>query len=700
MSEQGVDGAGEGPEQLEVIVQRFAELRALPIKLLERCERTQGHAYSEELRAWLRLFEKYEMEVCDPARAELRAPMANATFRQLVEIQGASFIADFIGFLCACTVVVQQDAMSYLASWHGTAEGRSKIYYFHPHDWGLWPTEGSLLARLYKLLQEEEQELYEEDASIEAAVLLLERAARTETLPVPVDPARLFPRVDWLTHALLGVGRDFSAELARASTLEDWANEKADLEKHPHLATYWLWHHYLFDNLEELDELLERTAGVDNTVFADARQLVVGLLDGKPTKLGDRTAVGFAELREEIERLAPLDRFATGSIKRRRGRREAESERPDEAEAMAALLAQREKEPAVDEALRLLEHLSRGGANRPEPTDTVPLDADQAMDRLAALVDRRFAPVIDARLEKAALFADTHREASWGLLLAAAATAEDLAEFETLLERVGTTNFGPRRMTELYRAYSRFSERRAVEVLAYGARAWLDEVDDWIRMTPAEPVLRLIERDVLEAHEVMAAVLERASFTGANWEIAVQVACAAGDLRSKRAVRGLKRAVRHHLGRVEDGTRTRVVQALFLAAGADARPFLEEQVQKKLAAIRYSEAADVPILERDLACLLAGLLPAAPEDDLVIRRASALLAGFSETLESKAPRLVVESTVAALDAIVAGARLGEVRALAPALNRLVAVTPGSRATTRRVEGLQARVLEVARELSS
>jgi hypothetical protein len=197
----------------------------------------------------------------------------------------------------------------------------------------------------------------------------------------------------------------------------------------------------------------------------------------------------------------------------------------------------------------------------------------------------------------------------------------------------------------------------------------------------------------------MAAVLERASFTGANWEVAVAVACAAGDLRSKRAVRGLKRAVRQLLGRVEDGTRARVVQALYLAAGSEAHSFLEEQVQKKLAAIRYAEAADLPILERDLACLLAGLLPATPEDELVSRRAAELLARFVETLEGGAPRLVVQSTAAAADAIISGARLGDVRALVPALKHLAAITPGKRAGTRRVRDLKARAEEVARELS-
>ncbi len=700
--ERRADGDVGAQHDLESVVRHFAEPRELSIKLLATCEEAHGNPFGAELRAWIRLFEAYELEVSDPASAELRMPSMRPTLRALIEQQGASWIADFIGCFTASTVVIQQDEMSYLASWHSTSGGQSKVFYFHPNDWGLWPTEGSLLARLYRLLQEEERERWEEDASIEAQVLLLEREARQEKLSPHLDPASLFPRVDWLVHALLGVGRDLGRELVRAAPLGQWKKERPLLEGAPHLATYWIWSHYLLDNQEALEDLLEVTAGESNGVFADARELVVALVDGKATRLGDRNNAAFAELKQKIEAAAPVGVFGEEALARRKRREEeAESRGGPEAAALSVLEARAQSEPRIAEALRLLDHLSRGGAHRPQATQSVPLDADAAMARLYELVDPRFRDLIEARVRRTALFADTHREASWGLLLAWAAVAEDLADFEALLEKAGTKNLGPRRMTELYRAYATFSDRRATEILALGATQWIDDVEDWIRMTPSEPVLRLLERDVLETHQMMAGLLERASFSGANWEVCVRVACAAGELRSTRAVKGLERAVDKQLGRIDDGTRAEVVRALYLAAGTSARAFLEKQAERKIAAIRYADPADVPLLEKDLACLLSGLLPAAPDDEHVIRQASELLGALVSTIERAGRRLQLEGTIAAAEAIVRGAALGEVRALSGRVAEVASLSAPDRGpAARKIEALAALARTVAADLSA
>jgi hypothetical protein len=195
--------------------------------------------------------------------------------------------------------------------------------------------------------------------------------------------------------------------------------------------------------------------------------------------------------------------------------------------------------------------------------------------------------------------------------------------------------------------------------------------------------------------------LERATFSAANWEICVAVARAAGELRSAHAIHGLERAVERQLGRVEDGTRAEVVRALFLAAGEDARSFLEKQAEKKLAAIRYADPIDAAALEKDLACLLSGLLPAAPSDEPVIQKARELLAELGTAIERSGKRLQLEGTIAAAEAIVRGAALGEVRALAGAIQKVSALKPPERAPARaRIEALAELALRVAHELQT
>lgn len=630
-------------DEVEAIGARLAERRERPIKLLDAIERSQGHVLGDELRSWVRLFERYEMEVADPAGAELVAPSSCPTFRQLRDARGPSALADFVGFFTASHVIVQQDAMSYLASARPTESGRSKVYYFHPDDWGLWPTEGSILARLYKVLQEEERERYAEDASIEAKVLLLERSTRAETLAAEVDPARLFARSHWLVQALIGVGRDLSKDIERAPAIDEWEKERAIVDRYPHLAAYWLWAHHLVGNREELDDLLERTAGIDSSVFADARELVVGLEDAAPS----------AGARAAVLAVAPIHVLSAGARDRAKRRAENGATSPFEAELRAAT------DPRSKEIVRLVDHLARGGAHDPKPTSDVPFDVVGAMDRLASLVDARHRAFIVERLARAAMFEDVHVNASFGLVLAASAAASDLADFEAILERVGTKTFGPRRMAEVYRAYARFPDRRATEILALGFRSWMAELEDWIRMTPSEPVLRLLERDVLEAHEAIAQILERASFSSANWDVAVHAARAAAELRSARARKGLERAVEMKLGRIEDGTRAMVARAYYAVAGDAARALLEAQVEKAIAVARISDRDEARALERHAACLLSGLLPAAAGDPLVIAEAERLLLSLGEGPGDRDEG----GTLGAVEAIADGAALGEVRAL-------------------------------------
>ncbi|NJK89398.1 MAG: hypothetical protein HC923_08315 [Myxococcales bacterium] len=79
-------------------------------------------------------------------------------------------------------------------------------------------------------------------------------------------------------------------------------------------------------------------------------------------------------------------------------------------------------------------------------------------------------------------------------------------------------------MAELYRAYGRFPEDEATELLLRASRVWLAEVDDWIRITPAEAVLQTLERDTLGTHELIARILETTRFAAANVDVCVEAA--------------------------------------------------------------------------------------------------------------------------------------------------------------------------------
>lgn len=652
---------------MEKLVERFAFRRDRPFKLLSTL---RGERFGPEMVAWIQTFEDWEMEVADPADAELKAPGEKQSLTALVEAQGPSWIADFVAYFIDATVVVQQDAMSYLASLAGTPSGVSKVYYFHPNDWGLWPTDPSLTTRLFRIVQEEERpELGHtrieglEDEQHQTALKLFETLEKDQALPALRDPARLWPRMDWLVHALLGVGADFRLELDRAAPFSVYAEEAPHLATHPHLASYWVLAHHFFDNREALQDAMSRTEACEEPVLEHTRAFVQDLQAGRRTRLGEHDTAGFAALKQEILQRAPLAVFEA-SAKARVNALKADLAGDTELEASqrAQLEDASRREPLVREALLLLDHLAVGGAISPEPAPVHGgLPVDEAIDRLAELMDPRFYALVRARLQRALHVGDSHQDASWGLLCAWAAVAEDYDAFLGLLAEAGTDNLGPRRMKELYRAHGRFDDPRATEVLVDGAKKWLSEMNDWIRMVPDEPVLQLLLRDSLDTHRVIAALLERANFSAANWGVCVAAAKAAGEFKSKRAVPGLRRAVELRLGRIDDGSRSTVVKALVAAEGQACLPFLRSLFDWSLDEWENADDEDREAHQKDLACYLSGLLVLAPEDAKVLAVARRLLELFQLKLGKK--RTPRRDLIAAAAGILDGIRVGEVRSL-------------------------------------
>lgn len=695
---------GGSAERLETIVKRFTTERTVPIKILGPLAATQGHAFEGELAHWIEVFERFEMEVADPAYAELRAPGTKVGLSDYLDKRGPSWLADLIGYLSAASVIVQQDEMSFLASWASTPGGSARVYYFHPNDWGLWPTDESIAARLFRLLEEEEREEFShyrfensERRRLGSALKLFEAVASAEPLPPHLDPAKLFLRTEWLVHALLGVGRDLTSATARAAPLSVWEAEKVLASRWPHIATYWLWSHWFLDNRMELNEAMTITEQLVSPVVVESRKTIDKLLSTKKAvKLAGRDRKALGETKAQIARAAPNDVLDAGA-RQRLHERLADEEKDSRAAHLAVAELERAAadEPLVKEALRLLEHLARGGAI---PPSTAPvqggLEVDAAMDRLAESVDQRFRPLVLARLERACRVGDTHEGAGWGLILSWAALARDFAEFKSELDGFGMEQFGPRRMTELYRAYGRFAEPEATRILAEGARRWLDEMDDWIRMAPDEPLIQLMKRDTLETHEVLAKLLEKANYSPANWDMCVRAAVAVGELKSKRGQKGLERAVSRRLGRIDDGSRASVVRALHQLNGDASAPFLETALDELIA--RWEGATDDEDAfehQKDAACVLTGLLPMKPDDKKILKIAKTLLGLFEIQLGPK--RRPRRDVIAATSAIIWGVQTGEVRALreavAPFTRVEFAETPATRYAAKELRELASLV---------
>jgi hypothetical protein len=648
------------------VVERIAEPRivAAPLEVPELVNA------SSELRRWARLFETHDLEVVDPSEAELRAPGLFPKFADLIGAPRPSLVADVVAAFTGSSVVVQQSDMSFLASWVGAKDGASRVYYFHPSDWGVWPTDASLSARLFRILQEEDRPEHadrrfegHEEARYVSALKLYEATVSSDRLPELADPGRLFARSEWLVRALVGAGRPLESALPRAAPLRDFSAESRVLLRHSHLALYWLWAQFFLGNETELSTTIALTAESTHPWVHQVRSWMSAWLEGDRRRLGVRTVSEIAETIDELADVAPPELF--GSTRRRavRRRRDAASAFDvREAEARDALEARAETDLRIREALDLLDHLRSPGA-LPPPETPAGLGVASAVDRLCELLDADFVPLLDLRLERAARVPDSHVDAGWGLLEAAAVLSPDLASFEAKLARVGTSNLGPRRMAELYRAIGRFPDEAATERLLQAAYAWLAEVDDWIRSVPAEPVLEILRRDVLPTHELIAKLLERATFTAANVDVCVEAARAAGRLRSQRAIPGLRRAVSRGLGRISDGGRADVARALYEIEKKDALPIFRARLDALVERWESAEDDDeVWTLQKDLAALMPGALPAVGEDVRVQEVVRSLVGAVSPRLRSARP--VAAETLESARALAEGVRRAEQPGLA------------------------------------
>lgn len=655
---------GDG-RMLTLAVERIAEPRVVPAPL-HVPDLAQASA---EIRRWAQLFESHDLEVVDPAEVELRAPGLFPRFEDLVGSPRASLVADVVAAFTGSTVVAQQNDMSFLASWAGVKDGASRVFYFHPSDWGVWPTDASLSGRLFRILQEEDRPEHaawrfegEDEARYVSALKLYESMVWREGLPPLADPGRLFGRAEWLVRALVGVGRPYEASLARAAPLRIFSSESRSLARYPHLALYWLWAQFFLGNATELSTTIALTSAASHPWVQQSRAFMTAWMAGERRSLGARTASELADAVELVAAVAPPELF--GSARRREVRRERSARQAldaRETEARAALEARAVAEPGVREALDLIDQLRSPGALPPVPPNGH--DLQGAVDRLCELVDPGFDPLIDLRLERSAQVPDSHLDAGWGLLEVAAASSPDLAAFDRRLDRVGTAHFGPRRMAELYRAIARFDEDAATERLLEASYRWLEEVDDWIRSVPAEPVRQVLLRDVLPTHELIARLLERATFTAANVDVCVDAARAAGRLRSQRAIEGLRRAVGLGLGRISDGGRADVARALFeVERDGASRPF-ETRVDDLVARWEAAEDDDeVWGRQKDLAAVMPGALPAAPEHPRLQEVVRTLVGAVGPRLRS--PRPVPAETVETARALAEAVRRAEQPGLA------------------------------------
>lgn len=676
---------------MEALAAKLAPLREAKVELLAPAERAHGIELGAELRAYIRAFERYELETAEATSAELRSPDATVSLRAVAEIEDLASLASLLGIFAGAAVIAEQDEVCYLASWAATESGASKIYHFHPDDWGLWPTDPSIRVRLFRWAEKifSPEEIY--------AFNTLRTEQLHEVLDPRLDPERYFPRLAWLVHFFVGLGGDFAAELAHAGTIRDYLAERDLISLRPNIALYWLWSHHALGNEEELKEVFRLTENMAATLVQESRTLVQALEDGREVSLGMREGTAWAQLREQVREAGHAELFSARAKKRLEDRdRSALSTLGEEERAFALLREAASREGRVKEALELYAFFEEGGALKENIVQVrYGLDLDQAIDKFAALIDARFKTPLMFALRRSAKYPDGSPHATHGLLIALSKVVKSFDELEQVVEAVGTTNFGPRRLRELCRAYAKFEEPKATKKLASIARQYLLEVESWEPKAPKEAVLALLARDSRETEDVLAELLEKASYSGANASLCLAAAEAAERMQSKRAVPGLVRAIEKDLGRIDDGGRERVARALVACARSEAAPIFERAIALRVERWEADAEKDASYVffHKEVAVLLGSWLETAPDEARAIAKTREVLARFYAELTSgkKARRDLLSAILALFRGIARSGAYGLQDAVAA--YREVAITED-----RSAVGLADRVRALAAEI--
>lgn len=648
---------GPGGAVMRTLVEAWADPREERVPAREGLG--GGPPASPELAAWAEAFEEYALETSDPADAELRTPGDRPTLSAALTsaLLGESGAADVWGALTGAAVVAEQGPLGWLASWAGTASGLSKVFSFHPDDWGLHPADPSISLFLLRLDEEARRDarLFAADGprpmglpEPEAASRFREAAA-PESLPAAQDPERLAERASWILRGLIGL--PLAAGVAAEMTLEVFEREIDLIPDHPPIALGWILAHALLGNVEAHRRVWSATRASPDAWLQEAREATGAWMEGQDARLG------------------PLRRGDFELIQSAVRARALEAALEPTSEAISALVRARSELARSEEAdddpfLALFDAL--GGASE--------LQSPEEEAKMADLARPRHRPLLDAALAEASKVSDHHPRAGRGRILARAALAPDLEALDLALAQAGgTERFGPTRRDELWRAVARFRDSAAHARLAHGASRFADEAEEWIRTASKVPWDALLARDCLESHELICRFLLRVAHTPVTAPLVLEAAAAARRLPVPRAVPGLRRAVSGGVGRIDDGGRAGVAWAV-AELDPEAEAFLAAMV--RMLRGDWEDADDEEDRERhalDLAVVVGPHLAVAP-DSLESRATAATL--LAELAPALAPgRRVSAAKIEALSAIARGAQQGEVGALLPPLRALVRVRP-------------------------
>lgn len=623
-------------------------------------------AASEELQNWIGLFECWELEAADPAETELRAPGDLPSLGHLLSgATGPSTLADLFSLLTASTVIAQRDELAYLASLAGTREGVSKVYSFHPEDWGIHLSDASISLYLHRVNEGEKRtprpfsqsQVYVDHPGDRELANVYNKLVKSMRLPGLLDPIRLASRCDWIVRAWMGL--PISPASLKKSHLKNFEIEKPELATYPHLGLYWLFAHAFLNHSKRLEETLMATRNCTDPWVQEAQQVIRTWSLGHECRLGPLKLADFESVRDEILSAAPAtikegSQLTTATV--------PFSISVDDIPV---------ESPTDIQFLDLFEKLANARPLQKELSADALIELEQ---ELASKAHPKYIPLLDSALEGASRVPDHHPRAGCGRILARATISSGIKDFENALQRAGgTKNFGPRRRDEWWRAIALFFDESSNKQLFKGASDYTREASEWIRTAPKTPWTLLLKRDTLQTHDLVSQFLQTAPLNVAAVPLILEAAHAAQTHHISRAIPGLRRAIAYSVVPLEANGRKNILWTL-----AELDPQASRFLAKLMSSVRsdWETAKDEDKARAralDLSVIVGALLVVDSEHKEAQAIAASLIARFAVELSPK--RRPTHDVLYALLALSAGIQEGEAYSLVEPLRTLLELRP-------------------------
>lgn len=169
------------------------------------------------------------------------------------------WVARVRAIFCAVSPIAESAEELILASWWRREGGGVVTWYTHQDEWDIqepMPSIATYMISDYESWNPDARPPPEwRKAAMSQAKGFTTRFLRDAT-PSHLSAPLLQRRTDWIIDLFLGItcGEDDSIEAA--PVFADWRAERRLARTWPHLQAYWLLHHLVWDNVEELPSLL------------------------------------------------------------------------------------------------------------------------------------------------------------------------------------------------------------------------------------------------------------------------------------------------------------------------------------------------------------------------------------------------------------------------------------------------------------